>query len=285
MIAFHSLWTKPNNNGLKTGDFMEDYELLAMILSALKWQEKNGSIMMITDSKGKDFLIENGLKELWDLGIKENLDDLNDSFIDPFLFWAAGKLYSLKLMQCPCVMIDTDLIVWESLTHRFKEKVIVAHYEELGEDVYPKLEMFHFKNDYKIPDRWDRNIKACNTAFLYMPTAQFRDYYVQSAMDFMKCVITDKLNPINAMCTAEQRILPMCAQEKGMKMDCLINLDQAQDQQIATHIWGYKRILKYSYAEREQFCMSCIRRIIRDFPVHEKLITENRLFQYYCERL
>jgi hypothetical protein len=97
----------------------------------------------------------------------------------------------------------------------------------------------------------------------------------------MKYVITDKLNAVNAMCTAEQRILPMCATEKGIEIDFLMDLNQANNQKIATHIWGYKRTLKYSYLERKKYCKACIDRIHNDFPEYEKLVMENKIFQHY----
>ena len=47
--GFHSNWTKPfftlNQN---KEYFIEDFEILTTILSALKWREFNGSIKMIS---------------------------------------------------------------------------------------------------------------------------------------------------------------------------------------------------------------------------------------------
>ena len=48
--GFHSNWTRPFFTLNKDKEyFIEDFEILTTILSALKWREFNGSIKMITD--------------------------------------------------------------------------------------------------------------------------------------------------------------------------------------------------------------------------------------------
>ena len=54
MNAIHSTWSKPRI--YSTGSFfIEDFDILTTILSALKWREKNGMIKMVTDSAGFEF--------------------------------------------------------------------------------------------------------------------------------------------------------------------------------------------------------------------------------------
>lgn len=52
---------------------IDDFEVLCTILSALKWREKNGSIMMVTDSIGADYYKRLGLDSIWDGGIDSSL--------------------------------------------------------------------------------------------------------------------------------------------------------------------------------------------------------------------
>ena len=94
--AFHSNWTMPFFNANPHKEYyVEDFEILTTILSALKWREKNGSVKMITDKVGADYYKSIGLENIWDLGIDLSLDNINDK-IDSNIFWAAGKLYALK---------------------------------------------------------------------------------------------------------------------------------------------------------------------------------------------
>lgn len=60
MEAIHSTWTKPRIYSAG-GFFIEDFDILTTILSALKWREKNGTIKMITDSTGLEFYESRGM--------------------------------------------------------------------------------------------------------------------------------------------------------------------------------------------------------------------------------
>ena len=78
--GFHSNWTKPfftlNQN---KEYFIEDFEILTTILSALKWREFNGSIKMITDINGAEYYKKLGIEKLWDGGIFTYLEDIPKS--------------------------------------------------------------------------------------------------------------------------------------------------------------------------------------------------------------
>ncbi|MDR0322200.1 MAG: hypothetical protein LBI28_11910, partial [Treponema sp.] len=116
MTAFHSNWTKPFSlRNPNSPYFIEDYDLLTTILSALEWRKHNGGIMMVTDSVGMEYYNQMGITHIWDLGIYASLDALDGEAIYPLSFWAAGKILALKQQTAPCVMIDTDFIVWKPL--------------------------------------------------------------------------------------------------------------------------------------------------------------------------
>ncbi|MGN0421682.1 MAG: DUF6734 family protein [Lachnospiraceae bacterium] len=278
--AFHSFWSKPGQIRNQDNTILQDYELLTMMLSALKWREKNGPITMITDSVGADFFERNGLLPIWD-GVETTLDQIPDQ-IDPFLFWAVGKLYALKGMKCPCAMVDTDLIVWRNIeTYISEYQVVAAHDENLDINVYPCPQEFHLKEGYHIPNEWDFSIRPSNTSFLYIAQKEFCTYYVQSALDFVFGVENSTLNPITGMCFAEQRILPMCAAAKGLSHGYLTTLSTVHEQNFLTHLWGYKRVLSNCKQEREKFCRRCIRRLRMEFPQYDDILQKNPLFMPY----
>lgn len=286
MDAFHSFWSVPNysRNGGEIG--FPDFELLTSILSALKWQQHSGKIKMITDSRGAEHFEKLGLANLWN-EMDVSLDQIG-SEVDPFLFWAAGKLYALKTMETPCVMLDTDLVIWKNVEAYLQQDVVTAHSEELDPGVYPDQRIFRFRTDYSFPEEWDFTLKAANTAFLYLRDGAFRDYYVDQAIRFFQHVDIEGLNPITAMCFAEQRVLPMCAAAKGQSLGYLMELHRANDQDFATHTWGFKQILRTVPEARHEFCMRCVKRILTDFPEREELLWgSEELRKYrkeYCEK-
>lgn len=265
MDAFHSFWSKPNK--LRHGGTIvfPDYEQLTAIISALEWQKHNGSICMITDSDGAAYFKDAGLSQFWN-STETKLDNILQS-ADPFLFWALGKLEALRHMQAPCVMLDTDLIVWQSIEEIvYNFDVTAAHAEELNPDVYPEPGAMRFAQGYVLPENWDYTIDAANTAFLCIRDEEFKEYYIAEAKSFAANVRRDGLDPVKAMCFAEQRILPMCAKACDKSLGFLMELSQAEEQTMLTHTWGFKQALDRLPLARHKFCLRCVDRIARDFP-------------------
>ena len=91
-------------------------------------------------------------------------------------------------------------------------------------------------------------------------------------MDFMQHVRTDGSDPVQTMCFAEQRILPMCAGETGKTLGYLMKPEEVLAQSIVTHTWGFKQVLRINKQARDAFCMRCVRRIHMDFPQEAELL-------------
>lgn len=49
---------------------------------------------------------------------------------------------------------------------------------------------------------------------------------------------------------------------------------QIENQDIFTHLWGYKNILKFNYKEREAFNRKMYDRIVREFPEEETTLKQ-----------
>lgn len=62
--------------------------------------------------------------------------------VDSFLFWASGKIFTLRAMKTPCVMLDTDFMVWQDVRAKLKYNIIATHDEELCDLIYPKIDIF-----------------------------------------------------------------------------------------------------------------------------------------------
>ena len=227
---------------------------------------------MLTDSAGAAYFREIGLSAFWD-GIESILDDLAHR-TDPYAFWAAGKLWALGAMPVPCVMLDTDLIVWENVVSRLTEDAVAAHPEPLNPRTYPDPSVFRLTEGYAFPEKWDFSLNAANTAFLFFRDRTLRDTYLEEAMEFMQHVRTDGSDPVQTMCFAEQRILPMCVRENGNTLGYLMKPEEVLAQSFVTHTWGFKQVLRINRQARDAFCMRCVRRIHMDFPQEAELLRD-----------
>jgi len=286
MNAFHSNWTKPfflRNQGAPY--FVEDYDLLTTILSALEWRKHNGGIKMVTDTIGAEYYQKLRLEHIWDMGITASLDKLDSEAIFPLSFWAAGKIFALEQQLVPCVMIDTDFIVWKSLTAYINgEKLAVAHREDLSGEIYPEKTFFNMDRNYAFPAEWDWTVLPCNTALLYIDDEQFKEYYISQSIRFMRNLRETK-NITAEMVFAEQRLLAMCAAARGIKISTLLDMDNLDAQNAFTHVWGFKRELHTNMEKRREFCVGCVKKILFDFPEETSVLEKIESLKPYMEKV
>jgi hypothetical protein len=267
LTAFHTNWTKPfffrNPN---KPYYIKDYELLTAIVSALEWRKHNGGIKMVTDSLGMEYYCRLKITHIWDMGIDTSLDALDGEAISPLSFWAAGKIFALRQQTVPSVMIDTDFIVWKSLAVDTSGAALaVAHREGLSDGIYPEKPFFNMDKNYQFPPEWDWTVPPCNTALLYIADEQLKDYYTSESISFMRNLRGTK--DITAeMVFAEQRLLAMCADAKGININTFLDVNNLDTQKSFTHVWGLKRELQINQEKRREFCLDCTDRIASDFP-------------------
>jgi hypothetical protein len=286
MNAFHSNWTRPFFLRNQCGPyFVEDYDLLTTILSALEWRKHNGGIKMVTDSIGAEYYRRLELAHIWDLGIDTSLDALESEAIFPLSFWAAGKIFALKEQPVPCVMIDTDFIVWKSLASGINGAALaVAHREDISAEIYPEKPFFNMDGNYRFPSEWDWTALPCNTALLYINDEQFKEYYTSHSITFMRNLRETK-NITAEMVFAEQRLLAMCAAAKGITVKTLLDTANLETQNEFTHVWGLKKELQTNHVKRQGFCLNCVKRIINDFPEETAVLKSIEILKPYVEEL
>lgn len=263
--GFHTLWTAPFFAQYKGDTFrMEDYELLTMILSALMWKKNNGPITLYGDKRAIDFVRKERIDHIWNGGVKEIAVPEK---VRPNVFWAAGKLYALKDVTMPAVMVDLDLIVWKRVHEYVRGTDICAiHREGIYPDVYPDKSFFKMNSSYEFDPGWSWDAYPVNTCMLYMAKEEFKKYYVDSALDFMEnCVETE--DNLCHMVFAEQRLIAMCAEKMKIQISSFFpEAIDIENQDVFTHLWGYKNILKFNYQKRTEFNRRLCARIEADFP-------------------
>ncbi len=266
MDGLHIISTAPYFARKKGEYTVEDFDLYCTVLSALYWRRYNGSVTLYTDSAGAAYYQKSGLSAIWD-GIRVCIpDDLEG--IDPEMFWAGGKLFALREVKAPCAMFDTDFIVWKRLN--LGNELVAAHFEDIKPDIYPPPEYFRLKNHY-FPD-FNYNVLPINTAFLYIPNDDFREFYVSQSIAFMKSA--ERCGErLKYMVFAEQRMASMCAEYTGTPIRTLLDKDHLFFPQDAfTHLWGAKQAMRDHHAARADFCRKCAGRIKREFPEYSYMV-------------
>lgn len=277
MNAIHVNWSAPAFARGAKEYFVEDFEILTTILSALTWKRLGGSIKLVADDIAIDFYKSIGICQIWD-EIKElKVPD----FVDPDMFWAAGKLFALSEEKAPVAIIDTDFIVWQnSYLDKIKDCATI-HFEDLYPDIYPSKDYFEMKDGYVWED-YNWNIKAANTAFAVFNSQKLLDEYTKTSIKFMRYAKKSD-DYLKYMVFCEQRLLPMVADKTGAEIVELQNCDALfeNSNQSFTHIWGMKQQMRDNPKLRNDFCKRCIRRITTDFPQMETVIKNINVLKKY----
>jgi hypothetical protein len=242
--AFHVLWTKPATTGGKHFS-MNNAEILTMMVSALMWQKHNGSIKLYTDKVGYAFIRSRKLLALWDGGIDTELLGNNDYPIDPEIFWAAGKLIALEAQACPCVMLDTDLIITQPIQQLLEPTAITAlHSEVLNPEVYLHPSLLKKPSEFNFPDDYNWNVLPSNTAFLYIKDESFRNLYLNDSKRFMFRNMEKPTEMVSQMVFAEQRLLSICADRQHLSINYLLSDPFSLSNSSVIHLWGFKHLLR-----------------------------------------
>lgn len=269
MNAIHSTWTKPRRYS-SGGFFIEDFDILTTMLSALKWRELNGQIRMVTDSVGFEFYHSHGMTGIWD-EVTTELDELPQT-VAPDVFWAAGKLFALEAVATPTAVLDTDFIVWERIAFDKIGDLTVVHREDIVPATYPDISTFKMKDGYSIDPGLDIYERPANTAFYVIKNEDLRNEYIGAAKNFMENA--DGKDGLTYMVFAEQRLLAMTAKKMNIAIGEFSDVEWLfrDGARAFTHIWGMKEQMRHSPELRRSFCLRCVRRILADFPEYETVL-------------
>ena len=232
--GYHALSTAPHVWRYSSMPYrMNETDLATAELSARLWRRFNGPIRLLTDPVGYEYVKSTPLADAYD----EILPVLDPRCcgIDPAKYWAAGKIAALAKLQTPCVILDMDMMIWKPLALS-GEKLVCACVELLTDTVYPPLNYFHTRPGYEFPPEWSEQATTLNTAFLYMDDEALKREYTREAFRFM---LAEQETPAYwsiCMTFAEQRILGMCAEARGIYAKLLADMDR----ESLTHIWNVK---------------------------------------------
>lgn len=266
MNAIHIASFAPAAAKGKSEPAAEDFDLYCTALSALQWRKNGGKITLCCDSKYAEYYDRIGFSDIWN-GINVCIaDDLEG--IDPMMFWAGAKLLALREVNAPIVMIDTDFIAWNNPV--FGDEIIAAHREDISDGIYPPLSFFQTRG-HILPD-FSEDVLPLNTAFLYLPDNDFKEFYTSQAIAFMKSAVKCG-DYLKYMVFAEQRLIAMCADYTGTPVKTLLDKDTLfRPQSDFTHLWGAKQAMRDHPELRADFISKCKAKMLSDFPEHAHII-------------
>lgn len=266
MNAIHIASFAPAAAKSKSELAAEDFDLYCTALSALQWRKNGGKITLCCDSKYAEYYDRIGFSDIWN-GINVCIaDDLEG--IDPMMFWAGAKLLALREVNAPIVMIDTDFIAWNNPV--FGDEIIAAHREDISDGIYPPLSFFQTRR-HILPD-FSEDVLPLNTAFLYLPDNDFKEFYTSQAIAFMKSAVKCD-DYLKYMVFAEQRLIAMCADYTGTPVKTLLDKDTLfRPQSDFTHLWGAKQAMRDHPELRADFISKCKVKMLSDFPEHAHII-------------
>lgn len=215
---------------------------------------------MCCDNAFAEYYRKNGFCGVWNDVRVCVADDLEG--IDPLMFWAGAKLLALRDTEAPVVMIDTDFIAWNN--PEFGGEIIAAHRENISDGIYPPLSFFNTRQ-HLLPD-FSEDVLPLNTAFLYIPDNDFKEFYTSQAIAFMKSAVRCG-DHLKYMVFAEQRLAAMCAEYTETPVKTLLDKDVLfRPQSDFTHLWGAKQAMRDHPELRRDFLEKSKERLLRDFP-------------------
>lgn len=278
MQAIHIISTAPFYAKHPDGKYsLDKFELYSAVLSALSWKSFGDGISLAADKRGAEYIEALGISSVWDEIMPIIPDDLEG--INPNMFWAAGKLFALREIPAPLVMIDTDFIVWKRPIFP-ENRIVAAHRENITACVYPDPDGFRFKRKFSLKGI-NKGVLPMNTAFLYLPEEGFKQYYVNRSIAFMKAA-EDCDDFLTYMVFAEQRLLSICAEECKVGSQVLMDKDELFfPRSDYSHLWGAKQVMRSDLQQMHDFCHRARERIKREFADYQFVI--GRIEESFCK--
>jgi hypothetical protein len=137
MKIVQTFWIDAGNNGLEAsfGWCSAKYHLMSWTLSALQLNKFYSNVELITDTKGKELLIDQ-LKLPYQ-NVRVELDDLNFE-CSPQL-WVTKKIYSYTLHDEPFLNVDGDVYIFNSFPNELLSGDLIAQNIEQDFDYYKEL--------------------------------------------------------------------------------------------------------------------------------------------------
>lgn len=275
MKIVQSFWTKPSLKGTKLsgnrfngGWPHRKLNYMSWALSCLQLRKYYDSVELVTDSMGKEILID--MLQLPYSKVHVELDKLN-SFHHGL--WTLGKIYSYTLQDQPFLHVDNDVFIWERFSDDIFSYGIVGQNVQLNTSVYSKtfhtvIDQFDFVPHYLQPYKGMDFVPCVNAGIMGGTDLDFFHAYAMEVFAFITNngrlldPMPDDLNVSEFTVVYEQVFLYGYAAECTKKVAYLfeeatdVPLDIglfhecAKNKQFVHCLGGYKQIrVVYSFLE------------------------------------
>jgi hypothetical protein len=252
-----------------------DFELLALILSALCWRRHNGSMRLYTDDACADYFAARGLESLWDDGIDTHALATATLETNFNTFWAYARTIALAQERAPCFMLDMDMIVWKPIASLIHADFMAIHSEPLSHPIYVPRSQLATPEGYRWED-FDWTVLASNAALMYFGDDAARRCCADQGLKFMHGNFVEETGETSSHAVfVEQRLYPMCVRKSGVRTRYFLRdgagetLADGSHNDTFTHLWLYKRRLVSDHEARRELCLRMVKRISREFPHFE----------------
>jgi len=205
MKFVQTFWIDEGKNGLEDsfGWCSAKYHIMSWALSCLQLNKFHSDVELITDTRGKELLIDQ--LKLPYKNVRIELDDL-DFEADPRL-WVMKKMYSYTLHGEPFLNVDGDVYIFKPIPDEILSGDLIAQNIEQDFEYYKELVNLVDNNFEYIPSAIktlnisSEPIKGCNAGVLGGNNFQFFSGYYHLVQRF----VTENKNEINQL-TATQMV-------------------------------------------------------------------------------
>ena len=227
----HSFWSLPSNKDKTTehdrnnGGFLsEKHHAMSWALSCLSWKKHYGRILLFTDIKGKEWLIDK-LQLPYD-EVNVCLDNIND--VNP-IYYAYPKLYVYSLQELPFLHVDGDTYIFNKLPINYKNSDLICQSFEYNYSFYGKVLNQVCNNLKGLPNEIyeynSANFKAINAGVIGGKNISFFKELFLFVNDIFKNneIKSETIDLERYNVLMEQFYFYMLANKKNLKINRLIN--------------------------------------------------------------
>jgi len=217
---------------LRGGWLSPEYHWMSWALSCLQLKALYGEVELITDSRGKEILID--LLELPYTSVKTSLEGALDHY--PPQVWALAKIHSYGIQDQPFIHVDGDVFLWQPFSENILQADLVSQNPELNLSFYrTMLEEINTHFAY-IPPLFsrqhyaDRDIHSSNAGLFGGRDLAFIARYCRMAFEFIDRNLSglSKVNTANLNFIFEQYLLRQLAEQEQMPITYFME-DVVQD--------------------------------------------------------
>ena len=204
---------------------------------------------------------------------------------NPRAFFSLGRTVAIRERPVPFVALDCDLVVWRSLSGELAPgEIAFTHWESTRPSRwYPPPRVLCRPPGYEIDLSRNWALNAANVSLTYFGDEAVRDAYTDEVLRFSAGNPRQpdpRNDPTPELLFAEQRLLPVIAQERRVRVRTLVSgvpaggpkvgtwdpLAVADQPAGLTHGWWYKRWLAVDDPRRIRLILELTRALAADFP-------------------